>query len=53
MNLLVVNDEKDVEIMFRQKLRIENCSGEIELVFAFSTLFSIFSVVNTYFFLIT
>jgi len=42
MNLLVVDDEKDVKIMFWQKLRKENRSGEIELEFAFFTLFSIY-----------
>ena len=36
MKFLVVDDEKDVEILFRQKLRKELRSGEIELEFAFS-----------------
>lgn len=36
MKLLVVDDEKDVEILFRQKLRKEIRSGEIEIEFAFS-----------------
>jgi CheY-like chemotaxis protein len=36
MKFLVVDDEKDVEILFRQKLRKEIRSGEIEIEFAFS-----------------
>ncbi|MCC5941133.1 MAG: response regulator [Balneolaceae bacterium] len=36
MKFLVVDDEKDVELLFRQKFRKEIRSGEIELVFAFS-----------------
>ena len=36
LKLLVVDDENDVEILFRQKLRKEIRSGEIELEFAFS-----------------
>ncbi len=36
MKCLVVDDEKDVEILFRQKLRKEIRSGEIEIEFAFS-----------------
>ena len=36
MKLLVVDDDKDVEILFRQKLRREIRSGEIEIEFAFS-----------------
>ncbi|WP_194973317.1 response regulator [Aquiflexum lacus] len=36
MKFLVVDDEKDVEMLFRQKLRKEIRSGAIELVFAFS-----------------
>lgn len=36
MKFLVVDDEKDVEILFRQKLRKEISSGEIEIEFAFS-----------------
>jgi two-component system response regulator (stage 0 sporulation protein F) len=36
MKFLVVDDERDVEILFRQKLRKEIRNGEIELVFAFS-----------------
>ncbi|MBK6948124.1 MAG: response regulator [Haliscomenobacter sp.] len=36
MKFLVVDDEKDVEILFRQKLRKEIRSGEMEIEFAFS-----------------
>jgi CheY-like chemotaxis protein len=36
MKFLIVDDEKDVEILFRQKLRKEIRSGEIDLEFAFS-----------------
>jgi DNA-binding NtrC family response regulator len=36
MKFLVVDDEKDVEMLFRQKFRKEIRSGEMELVFAFS-----------------
>lgn len=36
MKFLVVDDETDVEILFRQKLRKELKSGEIEIEFAFS-----------------
>ena len=36
MKFLVVDDEKDVEILFRQKLRKEIRSGKIEIEFAFS-----------------
>jgi CheY-like chemotaxis protein len=36
MKFLVVDDERDVEFLFRQKLRKEVRSGEIELEFAFS-----------------
>ncbi|MCH8558510.1 MAG: response regulator [Balneolia bacterium] len=36
MKCLVVDDEKDVEILFRQKFRREIKSGQIEFVFAFS-----------------
>lgn len=36
MKFLVVDDEKDVEMLFRQKLRKEIRSGAIELEFAFS-----------------
>ncbi|MCG2589634.1 response regulator [Rhodohalobacter sulfatireducens] len=36
MKFLVVDDEKDVEMLFRQKFRKEIRKGEIELIFAFS-----------------
>lgn len=36
MKFLVVDDEKDVEMLFRQKFRKEIRSGKIELEFAFS-----------------
>ena len=36
MKILVVDDERDVEDLFRQKFRKEIKSGEIELAFAFS-----------------
>lgn len=36
MKILFVDDEKDVEALFRQKFRKEIKSGEIELAFAFS-----------------
>jgi CheY-like chemotaxis protein len=36
MKILIVDDEKDVEMLFRQKFRKEIKSGQIELVFAFS-----------------
>jgi CheY-like chemotaxis protein len=36
MKFLVVDDEKDVEMLFRQKLRKEIRNGVIELDFAFS-----------------
>ncbi len=36
MKFLIVDDEKDVEMLFRQKLRKEIRSGVIELEFAFS-----------------
>jgi two-component system, response regulator, stage 0 sporulation protein F len=36
MKFLVVDDERDVEMLFRQKLRKELRSGAIELEFAFS-----------------
>lgn len=36
MNILIVDDEKDVEILFRQKFRKEIRSGTIALSFAFS-----------------
>jgi two-component system, response regulator, stage 0 sporulation protein F len=36
MKFLVVDDEKDVEMLFRQKFRKEIRKGDLELVFAFS-----------------
>lgn len=36
MRFLIVDDEKDVEMLFRQKLRKEIRNGDIELEFAFS-----------------
>jgi CheY-like chemotaxis protein len=36
MKILVVDDERDVEVLFRQRFRREIRSGEIELIFAFS-----------------
>lgn len=36
MKFLVVDDEKDVELLFLQKFRKEIRNGELELVFAFS-----------------
>jgi CheY-like chemotaxis protein len=36
MKILIVDDEKDVEMLFRQKFRKEIKSGEVEMVFAFS-----------------
>ncbi|WP_296704230.1 response regulator [Algoriphagus sp.] len=36
MNILIVDDETDVEILFRQKFRKEIKSGSISLSFAFS-----------------
>nr|MBI1229226.1 response regulator [Cytophagales bacterium] len=36
MKILIVDDEKDVEILFLQKFRKEIKSGLLELVFAFS-----------------
>lgn len=36
MKFLVVDDEKDVEMLFRQKFRKELRNGDLELVFAFS-----------------
>jgi two-component system response regulator (stage 0 sporulation protein F) len=36
MKILIVDDERDVEDLFRQKLRKEIKSGHLELVFAFS-----------------
>ena len=34
--ILVVDDEKDVELLFRQQFRREIRSGQLELLFAFS-----------------
>jgi len=36
MKILIVDDEKDVEMLFRQKFRKEIKRGEVEMVFAFS-----------------
>ncbi len=36
MKILVVDDEKDVQVLFEQRFRKEIRSGEIELAFAFS-----------------
>lgn len=36
MKILVVDDEKDVEMLFRQKFRKEVKNNNLELVFAFS-----------------
>jgi CheY-like chemotaxis protein len=36
MKILIVDDEMDVEMLFRQKFRQEVKSSKIELVFAFS-----------------
>lgn len=36
MKILIVDDEKDVEILFLQKFRKEIKSGKLQLVFAFS-----------------
>lgn len=36
MKVLVVDDEQDVALLFRQKFRREIRSGEVELAFAFS-----------------
>jgi len=36
MRILVVDDEKDVELLFRQKFRKEIKNKSLELVFAFS-----------------
>jgi two-component system, chemotaxis family, chemotaxis protein CheY len=37
MKVLVVDDEKDVQILFEQRFRREIRQGELELVFAFSS----------------
>jgi CheY-like chemotaxis protein len=36
MKILVVDDEKDVQVLFEQRFRKEMRSGEMELAFAFS-----------------
>lgn len=36
MKILIVDDEKDVEMLFRQKFRKETKQENLELVFAFS-----------------
>lgn len=36
MKILVVDDEKDIQVLFEQRFRKEIKSGEIELAFAFS-----------------
>ncbi|MFW5955757.1 MAG: response regulator [Rhodothermales bacterium] len=36
MKVLIVDDERDVEVLFRQRFRRETRRGEIELLFAFS-----------------
>ncbi|CAN5421436.1 response regulator [soil metagenome] len=36
MKVLVVDDEKDVQVLFEQRFRKEIKSGEMQLVFAFS-----------------
>jgi CheY-like chemotaxis protein len=36
MKILVVDDEKDVQILFEQRFRKEMRTGEMEFVFAFS-----------------
>jgi two-component system, chemotaxis family, chemotaxis protein CheY len=36
MNILVVDDEKDIQILFEQRFRREIRSGEMKFVFAFS-----------------
>ncbi|MEO7264387.1 MAG: response regulator [Ferruginibacter sp.] len=36
MKVLVVDDEKDVQVLFEQRFRKEIKSGEMDLVFAFS-----------------
>ena len=36
MKILIVDDERDVEMLFRQKFRKEIRNGELEIVFAFS-----------------
>ena len=36
MKIMIVDDEKDVEILFRQQFRKEGRSGRVELCYAFS-----------------
>jgi YesN/AraC family two-component response regulator len=36
IKILIVDDERDVELLFRQKFRKEVRSGQLELAFAFS-----------------
>jgi two-component system chemotaxis response regulator CheY len=36
MTILVVDDEKDVQVLFEQRFRKERRSGEMQFVFAFS-----------------
>ncbi|MDZ4701803.1 MAG: response regulator [Rhodothermales bacterium] len=36
LNILVVDDERDVEFLFRQQFRREMRQGELDLLFAFS-----------------
>ena len=36
MKILVVDDEKDVQVLFEQRFRKEIKNGEMDLVFAFS-----------------
>lgn len=36
MKILIVDDERDVEVLFRQKFRKELKKGKLELLFAFS-----------------
>lgn len=36
MKILIVDDEKDVELLFRQKFRREIRKGVVDMVFAFS-----------------
>jgi CheY-like chemotaxis protein len=36
LKIMVVDDERDVEMLFRQRFRRELRSGELELLFAFS-----------------
>jgi two-component system, response regulator, stage 0 sporulation protein F len=38
MKILIVDDEKDVEMLFRQKFRKETKNENLELIFAFSGL---------------